>query len=303
MISSRVRDRSTRASNAASDCGPSAPASQQWGYDEQRYDRVAAERSREQDAMLGYAKTSGCRMEYLRRELDDPQAAPCGRCDNCTGAALAAVVVPGTEKLARDRLRRPGVTVTPRRIWPTGMAALGLDATGRIPAEVAAEPGRCVGRLTDLGWGSPLRKVLAGGAPDEPIPGELFDAVLAVLAAWDWAERPAGVVTLPSRSRPRLISALGERIAAAGKLGYLGSMEYRNGAPPGRQYNSAQRLAALWRTLAVPGDLGAALDGCGGPVLLVDDRIVTGWTMTVGAKLLREHGAPAVLPFALAVNT
>jgi ATP-dependent DNA helicase RecQ len=120
---------------------------------------------------------------------------------------------------------------------------------------------------------------------------------------WDWAERPAGVVTLPSRSRPRLITALGQRIAAAGKLSYLGGLEYRNGAPPGRQYNSAQRLAALWRTLAVPGDLRSALDGFGGPVLLVDDRIGTGWTMTVGAKLLRECDAPAVLPFALAVNT
>src|SRR6516164_4426249 len=276
---------------------------QPWHYDAERYERVAAERSREQDAMLGYAKASGCRIEYLRRELDDPQAAPCGRCDNCTGAALAADVVRGTEELARDRLRRPGVTVTPRRLWPTGMAALGIAATGRIPAEAAAEPGRSVGRLTDIGWGSPLRKVLADGAPDEPVPGELFDAVLAVLAAWDWGERPAGVVTLPSRSRPRLIAELGQRIAAAGRLSYLGALGYRNGAPPGSQYNSAQRLAALWRTLAVPGDLGAALGGFGQPVLLVDDRIGTGWTMTVGAKLLRECEAPAVLPFALAVNT
>jgi ATP-dependent DNA helicase RecQ len=38
-------------------------------------------------------------------------------------------------------------------------------------------------------------------------------------------------------------------------------------------------------------------------VLLVDDRIGTGWTMTVGAKLLRESDAPAVLPFALAATT
>jgi ATP-dependent DNA helicase RecQ len=276
---------------------------QPWEYDKQRYERVAAERSREQQAMLGYADTAGCRMEYLRRELDDPGAAPCGRCDNCTGVARTASVSTSTEQFARDRLRRPGVTVTPRRLWPTGMAALGLDASGRIPAAVAAEPGRSVGRLTDIGWGSALRKVLAEGAPDEPVPGDLFDAVLAVLAAWDWAERPAGVVTVPSRSRPRLITALGQRIAASGKLSYLGSLEYRNGAPPGRQYNSAQRLAALCRTLAVPGDLGTALAGFGGPVLLVDDRIGTGWTMTVGAKLLRECDAPAVLPFALAVTT
>jgi ATP-dependent DNA helicase RecQ len=253
--------------------------------------------------MLGYVKTSGCRMEYLRRELDDPQAAPCGRCDNCTGAAPAADITPDTEELARDRLRRPGVTVAPRRLWPTGMAALGIAATGRIPAEAAAEPGRSVGRLTDIGWGGTLRRTLADGAPDEPVSEDLFGAVLTVLAAWDWAERPAGVVTLPSRSRPVMISSLGQRIAVAGKLSYLGSLGYVNGGPPGRQYNSAQRLAALWRTLAVPAGLHTALTGFAGPVLLVDDRIGTGWTMTVAAKLLRESDVPAVLPFALAVTT
>jgi ATP-dependent DNA helicase RecQ len=276
---------------------------QPWSYDQQRYARVAAERSREQDAMLDYAKIAGCRMEYLRRKLDDPQAAPCGRCDNCRGAALAVDVVPGTEKLARDRLRRPGVTVTPRRIWPTGMAALGIAATGRIPAEAAAQPGRSVGRLTDIGWGGALRRVLADSAPDEPVSEDLFGAVLMVLAAWDWAERPVGVVTLPSRSRPVMVGSLGQRIAVAGRLSYLGSLGYVNGGPPGRQYNSAQRLAALWRALAVPPGMRGALAGSGGPVLLVDDRIGTGWTMTVGAKLLRECDVPAVLPFALAVTT
>ena len=42
--------------------------------------------------------------------------------------------------------------------------------------------------------------------------------------------------------------------------------------------------------------------GLGGPVLLVDDQVETGWTMTVAAKLLREAGAPAVLPLALAAG-
>ena len=37
-----------------------------------------------------------------------------------------------------------------------------------------------------------------------------------------------------------------------------------------------------------------------GPVLLVDDVIDSGWTMTVAARLLRRAGAGAVLPFALA---
>ena len=42
--------------------------------------------------------------------------------------------------------------------------------------------------------------------------------------------------------------------------------------------------------------------GLGGPVLLVDDRVETGWTMTVAARLLREAGAAAVLPLVLAVG-
>src|SRR5260370_29967648 len=51
---------------------------QPWHYDGERYERVAAERLREQQAMLAYQATDGCRMEYLRRQLDDPAAAPCG---------------------------------------------------------------------------------------------------------------------------------------------------------------------------------------------------------------------------------
>jgi ATP-dependent DNA helicase RecQ len=38
------------------------------------------------------------------------------------------------------------------------------------------------------------------------------------------------------------------------------------------------------------------------PVLLVDDLVNSGWTMTVAARLLRQAGARAVLPLALAVD-
>ena len=88
---------------------------QPWQYDAERYERVAAERVREQQAMLAYQATDGCRMEYLRRQLDDPDAAPCGRCDNCTGTREAAEVPEASAAAARERLLRPGVTVEPRR--------------------------------------------------------------------------------------------------------------------------------------------------------------------------------------------
>src|ERR1022692_2551391 len=86
-----------------------AATGQPWVYDAERYARVAAERAREQKAMLGYLATDGCRMEYLRRELDDPDAAACGRCDNCTGKRWSAEVTDSGVSAAKVRLLQPGV--------------------------------------------------------------------------------------------------------------------------------------------------------------------------------------------------
>ena len=38
-------------------------------------------------------------------------------------------------------------------------------------------------------------------------------------------------------------------------------------------------------------------------MLLLDDLVVTGWTLTLAARALREAGASAVLPLALGVES
>ncbi|WP_416045702.1 phosphoribosyltransferase family protein [Carbonactinospora thermoautotrophica] len=40
----------------------------------------------------------------------------------------------------------------------------------------------------------------------------------------------------------------------------------------------------------------------GAPVLLVDDRYDSGWTMTVAARALRQAGVAEVLPLVLALE-
>ena len=67
--------------------------------------------------MLDYLDTAGCRMAFLRRQLDDPSApTPCGRCDNCTGTVWNTR---GRRRpmptAAGERLARPGVEVAPRQ--------------------------------------------------------------------------------------------------------------------------------------------------------------------------------------------
>ncbi|MEU8432648.1 RecQ family ATP-dependent DNA helicase [Streptomyces sp. NPDC029216] len=287
-----------------------------WVYDAERYAWVARQRAAEQQAMRDYAASTGCRMEFLRRQLDDEEAAPCGRCDNCAGARFTAAVSSASLDTARGELGRPGVELEPRKMWPTGLAAVGVDLKGRIPAGEQAAPGRALGRLSDIGWGNRLRPMLAPQAPDQPVPDDVAQAVVAVLADWargpgGWASgaedappRPVGVVALPSRSRPLLVGSLAARIAEVGRIPLLGALEYTDRAPEFGlpSSNSAQRVRALHQALTVPPALAASLSEVPGPVFLVDDRSESGWTLAVAARLLRRAGVRGVFPLVLALQ-
>ncbi|MFE5218146.1 MULTISPECIES: RecQ family ATP-dependent DNA helicase [unclassified Streptomyces] len=287
---------------------------QPWSYDAERYEWVARQRTAEQQAMRSYASTDDCRMEFLQRQLDDEGAKPCGRCDNCAGPRFTADMSTAALDAARSDLGRAGVEVEPRRMWPTGLPAVGISLKGRIPAGEQASSGRALGRLSDIGWGNRLRPLFAPQTPDAPVPDDVARAVVDVLADWargpgGWAPgapeaqpRPAGVVTIASRTRPRLIHSLGSRIAEIGRLPLLGSLEYLGDAPRMPRSNSAQRLKALDGALTVPPSLASALADAPGSVLLVDDFTETGWTLAVAARLLRKSGATGVLPLVLAVQ-
>jgi ATP-dependent DNA helicase RecQ len=81
----------------------------------------------------------------------------------------------------------------------------------------------------------------------------------------------------------------------------LGEVESSGPVASGPRGNSAQRVRALYGAFDVPPELAGGLSALDGPVLLVDDLVDSGWTMTLAGRALRQAGAPAVLPFALAV--
>ncbi len=274
---------------------------QPWTYDEERYERIAEARRAEQQSMLAYERGDSCRMELLQRELDDPTAAPCGRCDVCAGPWYPTETSAEAVAAATGALDRVGVPIEPRGQWPQGAGRLGVDVKGKIAVDDRPEVGRVVARLTDLGWGGTLRELLAPGAPDEPISDDLLGGCVRVLRDWPWAERPVGVVAMPSVRRPRLVESVAEGIARLGQLPLLGRLDLADGAPDETAGgNSAYRLAGVWGRFHVGPDLATALGEAAGPVLLVDDLVDSRWTMTVAARELRLHGADSVLPFALA---
>jgi len=269
-----------------------------WSYDAERYERIAAERLAEQQHMIEYEQTDGCRMEFLQRSLDDDTAAPCGRCDNCAGGWFPREIGTAASTQAAESLDRVGVPIEPRRAWPTGADRLGVPLKGRISAGEQAGEGRALARLTDLGWGNTLREIFAPGASDVAVTPQLIQGCIRVLAGWGWAERPVAVVALPSRSRPLLVDSLARGLAEVGRLPYLGALDPVGGGPTGQPGgNSVFRLAGLWDRFSAE-----HLEVPAGTVLLIDDLVDSRWTMTVAARVLRQAGATDVLPLALALR-
>ena len=249
--------------------------------------------------MLEYVSTGMCRMQYLREALDDDDAAPCGRCDRCTGRVLSSDVDAALVGAADTRLSRPGVPLEPRRMWPSGMAALGVPLSGRIPAGEQAGSGRAVARLTDLGWGEQRRDLFAPETPDGELPVPLRHAMAEVVRSWHLDQPPDVVVGMGSVTRPALVDHLADGMSRFLGLPLVARFHVTGADVPGAgSANSAQRL----RTVAGRFTLDRPDAVTGRKVLLVDDRSDSGWTLAVAARELRRAGATSVHPLVLGLG-
>lgn len=280
-----------------------------WSYDRERYAGVARARVREQESMLEYERTKGCRMVFLARQLDDTSAQPCGRCDRCAGPWYSTQVPEEAQQAARQSFATVGVPVEPRRMWPTGLDQLmGASAPrGRLSKDEQAEPGCALARLSDMGYGTRLRELFAtnelGEPVDSEVPADLGRACVKVLAAGQWgaAGRPAAVLTLPSPVRPRLAQSLGRGLASVGRLMDLGQVSLVE-EPRFFGGNSAFRCADVLRSYLVPSEVLDYVRENRCAVLLVSDVVDSRWAFTVVARELRLAGASAVYPFSLAAT-
>jgi ATP-dependent DNA helicase RecQ len=260
-----------------------------WAYDDERLARVAATRLAEQEAMVAYAGTDGCRMAFLRRSLDDAGAAACGRCDRCTSVPFERALPRARIEAALAHLRSGDIVLEPRKQWARGVEG----RKGTIPLGRRADHGRALALGADAGWGT---EVAAALAADAPVTDDLLAGLVAVLKRWSWVQRPTWVTWVPSRTYPQLVRSMAERIAAVGKLEVVDAVaRVHDASPPqARMQNATRQCANVADAFAVVADHLPT-----GPALVVDDTSSSGWTMTVVAEALLAAGADAVLPLVL----
>jgi ATP-dependent DNA helicase RecQ len=256
-----------------------------WTYDAERYAAVTELRRREQATMAAFGADGRCLMRALQEELDDPAPRDCGRCSVCAGPRYDGPLDPALVRDAIAHLRSRPLTLESKKMAP--------DAEGRmrkIPAEYVVEEGRALARMGDGGWDPLVREGLRSGRVDD----ELVRAADVLVRAW---RAPVRYVTaVPSHRSGELIADFARRLAASLGLAFVPLLERTGERPSQREMsNSVQQAANVRGAFAL-----TAAPLAGEPVLLIDDRRFSGWTLAMVGGQLRRRGAGPVFPLVLA---
>lgn len=263
-----------------------------WSPDTRRAEHITAVRHEELGAMQRYTKATGCLMEIIVRELDDPHAATCGRCANCRGEELVPSHVDRSSTAdAVEFLKRNELVIEPRRRWPMGVVQ---GSSGPISEERRNAQGRALCMYRDPGWGEVVKR---GKYKDGRFAYELVLASAELIQSrWRPTPFPTWVTAIPSQRHPELTPDFAQRLAVALGIPFRPALEKILETPAQKEmHNSAQQLRNIHGSFTVVPDL---IDS--GPVLLVDDIVDSRWTLTVAGTLLRDSGSGVVHPFTLA---
>ena len=255
----------------------------------ERAERLTTLRRREQQRMREYVHLPfGHHMSFLISELDgDPSGV--------ITSSLQAL----SEDFPKDKLREANIflkryhlPINPRKQWPNG----GLKHSnnhGKIAKSYQASSGKVLSLLGDVGLGD---LVNVGKNQQQYFSDELIDACVVMFKEWAPQPAPTWVTCVPSLRNPTLVPDFAKRLAQALNLSFRVAIEKIDSRPEQNKFNNSFQQARN-----VDGSLAPIRDQIlSSPVLLVDDVILSGWTLTISSWLLRKNGSGEVWPLALA---
>ncbi len=262
--------------------------------DRERIRRLQDMRADEARQVTDYLETDQCLMAYLSEALDDPEAAPCGRCENCLGQPIVGAPPSRARIVEAARfIRQSEVPLAPRKKWePNAFPTYGWR--GNIPEVLRTEPGRALAIWRDAGWGD----LIEAGKEAGEFSDDLVQACAEMIAErWRPGPVPAWITCVASLRTPELVPDFSRRLAEALDIPFYDVVE--KVAETERQrlmMNGWQQASNLDGAFAV-----RAADVVKGPVLLIDDVADSRWSLTVIGALLRQAGSGPVFPCVLAL--
>ena len=163
--------------------------------------------------------------------------------------------------------------------------------SGNLPQDLRSEMGKSLSRWGDAGWG----KIVAEDKHNNHFRDELVDAFYEMInERWTLEPFPTWVTCIPSFRHPELVPSFAKRLANKLGLPFISVVSKREETAPQKEqensYFQCKNLDGIFEINDVKQNE---------PVLLIDDAIDSGWTLTIAAALLRQSGSGLVYPATL----
>ncbi|MDE9436277.1 RecQ family ATP-dependent DNA helicase [Xenorhabdus bovienii] len=263
-----------------------------YAMDHDRIIHLTHQREQEWSEVQSYLIANDCKMTYLRHALDDLDPTPCGKCASCLGRPIINIIMDAQRvHQAASFLKHAEMIITPK-IQTAANAFMEYGFRSNLPTDLRAQEGRVLSRWGDAGWG----KNVANSKRANHFGNELVNA-LAEMIEQRWAPNPvpSWVCCVPSLNHPELVPDFAHRLAQRLGLPFINVVKkVKNNQPQKSQQNRFHQCRNLDGAFIINQPLPD------GAVLLVDDIVDSGWTLTVLAALLQQAGSGPVFPVALA---
>lgn len=260
-----------------------------------RITHLTEQRVQEWQEAQQYLDNTNCKMTFLRRALDDLDLTPCGKCSSCLGQPVVSISVdPTLAHRAGTFLKHAEMVITPKA-QVAANAFLDYGFRGNLPQKFRAQEGRVLSRWGDAGWG----KMVADNKHAGRFSNELVEAMAEMIQQrWQPNPAPQWVCCVPSRHHSELVPDFAKRLADRLGLPFVNAVsKIKDNQPQKGQQNRFHQCRNLDGVFAVTQPYE------GQSVLLVDDIVDSGWTLTVIAALLQQAGSGLVYPIALASSS
>ena len=256
-----------------------------------RIEHLTGQKEMEWEEVQNYISSDKCLMEYLCKILDDPEPKECGRCSVCLGKPLVEIEI--DQKLVNEAKRFLKHAEFPIKLKiqvPHGAFEV-YDFQGNIPDTLRGSEGRILSHWKDAGWGS----IVAEDKNKGHFRDELVDALTEMIELrWKPNPPPEWVTCIPSLNHPELVPNFAKRISSKLKLPFVSSIrKIRSNDPQKNQENRFHQCKNLDGAFELIDNIHDT------PVILVDDIIDSGWTLTILSALLLQKGSGPVYPVVL----
>ena len=260
--------------------------------DRARIVHLTQQREQELKEVERYIHTDECRMAFLQRALDEPTSTRCGRCSNCLNRTSRSDPLHETLLAAATLfMSRADLPLHLNKQVVSGAFAQ-YTFRGNLPDAIRGEEGRILARWGDAGWGA----MVAADKHAGRFRDELVQACAEMIRErWMPSPPPEWVFCVPSRRHPNLVPDFAKRLAEKLALPFVDVVsKVVDNQPQKMQQNRFHQCKNLDGVFKVSCPLPK------GPVLLADDVVDSGWTLTIIAALMRQLYSAEVYPVALA---